>query len=185
MMAITKRQEEVLLNIHLGDQSYDGKRSRELHSWDEKDKGLVLPPWGRPARFGYVRSMGGATRRMMDAMGEAGLLPVRVSPRGYTTVSRSSLTAKGARHLMDRFPDLPGIADAVKAAEEREAAEKAKEQEEREAARLEREKRAIRRQGERQERMAAVLRDYQIPHSLTPDQLEAMWLRIVDEEMKL
>lgn len=182
---LTKRQEDVLLNIHLKDQAHDGERTRDPWESYSKRHGEPVPAWGRPATYQRSGRAGGARYRMVERIAEMGFIPMRRYLSGRSYPQTGKLTASGARHLAARYPDLPGIADAVKEAEAREAEEAAtaaKERQEATAARLER---AAIRKEKRREAMAAVLQDFQVRHDLTGDQLEAMWLRIVDEEHSL
>lgn len=89
------------------------------------------------------------------------------------------------QHLKARHPDLPGITEALRAAASLEIEEEAKATAAREEAARLREERALKRSRARREAMAAVLQDFQVRHDLTGDQLEAMWLRIVEEERSL
>lgn len=185
MSKLTKRQEDVLLNIHLNDQAHDGERTRDPWESYSKRHGEPVPAWGRPATFQRYGRAGGARYRMVQRLAEMGFLPTFYFPSGRSRPETGRLSAKGAIYLKGRYPDLPGIRDAVRAAEEREmeaAAKEAAERKEREAERLQR---AARRAEKRREAMAAVLQDFQVRHDLTGDQLEAMWLRIVEEEHRL
>lgn len=185
MSKITKRQEDVLLNIFLSDQAYDGERTREPWESYTKRHGQPVPEWGRPVTHQGRGRAGGARTRMIERLMDAGLMRCRWSPSGYRIALTGSLPVKGLQYLLERFPALPGLTEAIAGASKEEAdaaAAKAKEREEQEAARL---KRAEARAAERRERMAAVLRDFQVRHDLTQNQLEAMWLRIVEEENRI
>lgn len=180
----TSRQFEVLVNIYLGDQHSDGRRSRERYKWKEGDEDVVIHPWGRPRAYGsHVGNMGGAVRRMKEAMAEGGLLEYRIGSRGHTWV-RDNLTLKALLTLQIKYPTLPDIEQRIadqRAKDEAAAVDAKLEAQANEAARL---KRAAKRKVERKDRMEAVLRDYQIDHSLTDDQLVDMWSRIVEEEVR-
>ncbi len=185
MSTLTKRQDDVLLNIHLKDQAHDGERTREPWESYSKRHGEPVPVWGRPATHQRSGRAGGARYRMVERIADLGMIPTRTYPSGRTYPQTGKLTAAGARHLADRYPDLPGITDAVREAEDREVAEAAKAADERKEREAERLQRAARRAEKRREAMAAVLQDFQVRHNLTGDQLEAMWLRIVEEEHRL
>lgn len=178
----TKRQSEVLVNIFLGDR-WDVSRGDERYSWVEGDDKAVIPPWGRPSRYGYKSSMGGALRRMREAMAEAGWLQYKISERGSTWVY-DRLTVQALEFLKSKFPTLPNIDQRI--ADQRAADQEAADQEarEREQMRERLAQGADRRKADRIERMEAVLRDYQVRHDLKPDQLLSMWNRIAEEEMR-
>lgn len=180
---VTPRQLECLVNIYLGD-AWDGHRSTERYSWREGDDVAVIPAWGRPDSMRRGSSMGGAKRRMHDAMGDADLLVVEYSERGYRYV-RDRLTTKGLKALKAKYPELPEIDQRIADREQIEADEAAAAEAKRAENRRQLDASRERRKAARAEQMAAVLRDYQISHSLTEDQLRDMWMRIVDEEHSL
>lgn len=184
MTKLTPRQLECLINIYLGDQSWDGHRSCERHSWREGDDTVIIPAWGRPESFGRRSRMGGAINRMHDAMGDAGLLVVEYSERGYRYV-RDRITSQGLKALKAKYPELPEIDQRIADREQAEADEAAADEAKRAEDRRQLDASRERRKAARAEQMAAIPRDYQISHSLTEDQLRDMWLRVVDEEMKL
>jgi len=96
------------------------------------------------------------------------------------------LTASGLEVLWERHPDLPEIGDRLKAAREREAGAARAEQEQRQQAERERERLAGVRHSERARLMREIAQSYQISlDSLTGDQCAAMWMEIIEQEMKL
>lgn len=184
---VTPRQLEALVSIFLGDgyrqrRVYRGHGYPALYGSDED-----IPDWGKASRIGgYASSMGGATARMLETLADKGLVPRKEYERiGGSYVDGSKVTSLGLRVIQQRHPTIPNIAEKLAEVEAAEA--EAVSERERIAAEMaqQREQRAVRRQREREERMAAILRDYQVSHSLTPDQLAAIWLRVVDEEMAL
>lgn len=177
----TRRQRDVLINLYLGDQVADGKR---VLKWEELGTEPVdVPAWGLPARFGNWNSnMGGAVRRMKVRLGEDGWLEYRINQFG-NVYGLNKLTLKALEWLKLTFPELPDIDKKVadqRAAEDQAKVDQAIQKQANEAARL---KRRAKRKNERRTRMEAVLRDFQVQHSLTDDQLVDMWTRIADEEV--
>lgn len=168
---ISPRQLEVLVNVFLGE---DHSVRRAVLAGD--------PVWGR--RVGWAGNGGGSRRRMLESMEAIGLFPLVTSERsGRSWYSNRTITAKAMRLLRHHYPDLPDINQRIA---EREQAER--DQAEAEAIRdAENERRRLaeaeRREAWRTEQMALILQDYQVAHTLTDDQLRAMWFRVVDTEM--
>lgn len=185
MSKLTKRQEDVLLNIHLKDQAHDGERTRDPWESYSKRHGEPVPAWGRPATHQRYGRAGGARYRMVERIAEMGFIPMSEGRTGRTWPNTGRLTLKGLQHIKGRHPDLPGITEALRAAASLELEEEAKAKAAREEAARFREERAIKRSFARRNAMAAVLQDFQVRHDLTGVQLEAMWLRIVEEEHRL
>lgn len=180
---LTARQAECLVNIYLKDHSWEGRRSTKTDGLMPAPEG-GFPAWGAPDRYRHVSRMGGALKRLRDGMADAELLFSHYSERGYRSI-RDEITSKGLKALKALYPALPDIdwrIEQVVAFEEAQAkADEAKAAENRRQLDATRE----RRRAARAERMNAILQDYQINHSLTPDQLHDMWVRVCDEEHQL
>jgi hypothetical protein len=179
----TARQLEAMVNLYCGD-DFRSRRLSPKHKCNALCAHGEVPPWGVKDRWHYAQQMGGAVHRMQTAMAEAGWLEWKRTGSGRA-YSQRKLTAAALAILKAKYPGLPSInvvlaqAQAAEAeAAQREAAEQAEFRQQSEARRIER-------QRERAERMAAVLRDYQVAHSLSDEQLRDIWLRVVDEEHRL
>lgn len=183
---LTPRQLTALVSVYFGDgvrtnRIYRGHGSPALYGPDDQ-----IPEWGKTGMYGRGSSMGGAISRMVTALEDLDVFPLKVSERtGHAWYQTDRLTVKGLQLLKARYPALPDIDARIAEREAEEAAERVAAEEKRRANRAELNRRAEARKAERRERMAAVLQDYQVPHQLTPDQLEAMWLRIAGEEVEL
>jgi len=98
---------------------------------------------------------------------------------------RDRITSQGLKALKAKYPELPEIDQRIAEREQIEADEAAAAEARRAEDRRQLDDSRERRKAARAEQMAAILRDYQISHSLTEDQLRDMWLRVVDEEHSL
>lgn len=132
----------------------------------------------------WVRNTGGAFRRMMESMAHKGWLPGRYTNRGYFRYDHQ-LTAAGLRALNAAGRDLPDFAERLAALEAEEAVAAAVEAEKRAGERAEMRVSAERRAGERVMAFREIMQNYQVLHDLTDDQCRAIWLEIVDREMKI
>jgi DNA-binding transcriptional MerR regulator len=191
----TKRQLEAMLNLYLGDQRMEGERITDPYLSYELEyaaqRGEELPPimpWGRPERFGGHSNKGGAYGRMRTRMAELGFLQERTSRHGRT-YHVNALTAKAMHALRAAHPTLPDIDTRLAAQETKEAEAAAAAKAEAEAARAEFQRQQAERKAAKgaacAQAMAAVLQDYQVQHTLTTDQLQAMWQRIIKEDFAL
>ncbi len=183
-LAATPRQTEALVAMYLGE-DWDHKRVYRGHGYsalyppDEQ-----IPDWGVVDRMHRVQRMGGASHRMREAMADDDLIVSYFNERGHLRIENRP-TAKGLRILKAKYPALPDI-------DQRLAEREAVEAEEAEAARAKEAERA-RKNAERKaneatnkaERMATILREYQVSHALTNDQLVAIWDRVNREDVHI
>lgn len=182
---LTKRQMDTLLNIFLGDARYEEKRTTVAWPKWSARVGDPVPAWGRKEDYSHRSAAGGALHRMIERMADDDLLPTRTTKYGNSYPVTNRLTVKSLTLLRDKFPTLPGIDEAIAVARKEADEAFAAAEEDRAATREYLAKSARERSAARRERMEAILMDFQVRHSLTPDQLEAIWKRVVDEEMAL
>lgn len=181
-LAATPRQIGALVAMFLGEdwerkRVYRGHRYPALYRPDEQ-----IPDWGI-ADYMRVQRMGGASFRMREAMAQDGLIVSRWT-RGHLRIENKP-TAKGLRILKAKYPGLPDIDRRLAEREAVEAEEAAAEDAERIRKAEARAERKATESARKVERMAAILRDYQVSHSLADDQLAAIWDRVIREDIAI